>query len=214
MVEPIFKKCLKAITQINEQLLPAMNQSYNNFATSTQRSILGNECMNRSRMYTKSALEAQDSGQIDNAQVRNALMVLARVDEKLNSRTRFLNDLLSEIKRKYSDRSRRIAQLNNDYLNEMKNGNTPAEELLSQIVRLGKDIQKIIKEEIPGYEKEVTLFMKKAEGMICDEAERTYNKIVQFDRGTMPHKSVREWTYIPDAFLRTSGAFTGGSYEV
>jgi len=211
-MEPIYKKCLMAATQINEQLLPAMGQEYKQFSRNTQDMVLGHDSLNESRKFSKAAIEVMNTSQSDNKNIRTYLFRLEAIDKKLDMQSRKLHDLLSSIKDKFANRSKKIAQLNHEYLIEIKDGNTPARELLISIAKLGKDVQKVINEEIPGYKKEVDFFMKKTANDICDEAHSVYNKIQKLDEGTLPHMRTREWTTLPDAYFRTSGAFVNGGY--
>ena len=213
-MEPIFKKCLGALTMIHEQALPAIGESYKRFNYDAKKLILENQCLNESRKFTKAAIEAQNSGMIENGTVKGALAELAAIDEKLDNRSRYLNDLLGSIKDKFTKRSKSIMQKNHHYLNEMKNGDIPAEELLVMIVTLGKDIQKVMNEEVPAYMQELSSFIDDAESRICDDAYRHYNKVMKLDKGTFPAVRFKEWTYLPDSFLRTSGAFVNDSYMV
>lgn len=213
-MEPIFKKCLTAITQINEQLLPEMGHLYNKFINDAKIIIINSQCLNEARKFSKAAIEAQNSGLIDNKNIKKYLEFLKGTDEKLNNRSRYLNRLMSDIKYKFIKKSKEIARKNHYYLSEMKNGTIPAKELLVMIVALGKDIQKIIREELPGYKKELQVYIKKAEGTICDDAYKYYNKIIKLDDGTFPVTQVREWTHLPDALLRTSGVFVHDTYEI
>ena len=161
----------------------------------------------------QAALEAKNSGLIDNRPTKKYLELLNDIDQKLDNRSRYLNDLMMEIKSKFTKRSKNIVQKNHNYLIEMKTGETPAEELLLEIITLGKDVQKVINEEIPAYKKELEAYMKKTENMICADAYRYYNKIMKLDSGTLPSLKVREWTHLQYELFRTSGAFVHQSYE-
>lgn len=213
-MDPIFKKCLVAITHINEQLLPEMGHSYNKFADDAKTTIINNQCLNESRKFSKAAIEAINSGLVDNTNIRRNLEYLREIDYKLDDRSRYLTDLISDIKSRFTARSKEIASKNLYYLNEMKTGNTPAQELLIMIATLGKDIQKVVREEIPNYQKELQAYIKKAENLICDSAYKAYNEIIKLDSGTLPAMRVREWTYLPDALFRTSGAFVHDDFKV
>lgn len=210
---PIYKKCLIAIEKINEQVLPAMGQSYKQFISDAKVVVMTNQCLNESRKFSKAAIEALNTNDIDNRNVKNYLERLQDIDVKINQKSRYLNDLLNGIRTKFVNRSKSLAQKNYAYLNEMKTGNTPAEELLQKIVALGKEIQKVTNEEIPGYKRELDAYMKKAENDICNDAYNYYNKIVKLDKGTFPAIRTREWTHLPDEFLRTSGAFVNTDYD-
>jgi len=211
-VDPIFKKCLIAIEKINTDLLPKMKQSYGSMMKNMQLEIQENQGLNQSRQFAKAAIEAENSGQIDNKNIKKYLSCLRDVDDTLDKRSRFLTDLLEDIKNRFINRSKNISRQNLEYLNEMKNGNTNAQELLQLIVTLGKDVQKAINEEIPAYQQELKSYIKNAENEIVDGAYKAYNEIQKLDSGTLPAIRAREWTYLPDSLFRTSGAFVNTDY--
>lgn len=213
-MEPIFKKCLAAMTQINEQTIPMMSQSYNQLMKNMQNTIQSNQNLNQSRQYAKAAIEASNSGLIDNRNVLKYLEYLKATDEKLNNRSRYLTDLLEDIKNRFLKISKKISNKNLQYLNEMKNGNTSAQELLVQIVKLGKESTNVINEIIPSYEREIVNYIKKTENEIVDDAFKYYNEIIKLDSGTFPAIKVRQWTYLEDRLFRTSGAFVNRDYHV
>ena len=100
-MDPIFKKCLLALTKINEELIPTMNQAYSQMMQIEQTSIQNNQNLNQSRQFAQSAIEAQNSGLIDNAIVKRNIQFLADIDGKLNSESRYLTDLLESIKNRF-----------------------------------------------------------------------------------------------------------------
>jgi 23S rRNA pseudoU1915 N3-methylase RlmH len=213
-MDPIFKRCLQAITKINEDLIPTMNHSYNSLMRNMQTTIQNNQSLNQSRQFAKAAKEAQDSNKLENKNIRHYVSCLIETDGKLDVESRYLTDLLNNIKSNFLRRSKMIANKNMEFLQEMKNGNTPAEELLLLIIALGKDVQKVVNEEIHSYQKEIESYIKKAENKIVDDAYMYYNKIIKLDSGTLPAIKTREWTYLPDELFRTGGAYVNTSYAV
>jgi|GEM_PF-1325121 hypothetical protein len=213
-MDPIFKKCLLALTKINEELIPTMNQAYSQMMQIEQTSIQNNQNLNQSRQFAQSAIEAQNSGLIDNAIVKRNIQFLADIDGKLNSESRYLTDLLESIKNRFISKSKNIAHTNMDYLNKMKTSNINAQELLNMIVKLAKEIQSVINDEIPGYKQELNNYIKKSERNIVDDAFRYYNEIQKQDSGTLPAIKNREWTHLPNELFRTPGAFVNTSYDV
>lgn len=211
-MDPIFKKCLIAIEKINTDLLPKMKQSYGSMMKNMQLEIQGNQGLNQSRQFAKAAIEAENSGLIDNKNIKMYLSLLRDVDTKLDNSSLYLTDLLEDIKNRFINRSKNISEKNLEYLNEMKNGNTNAQELLQLVVTLGKDVQKVINEEMPAYQQELKSYIKDIENKIVDSAHKAYNEIQKLDSGTLPAIRVREWTYLPGSFFRKSGAFVHTDY--
>lgn len=214
-MEPIFKKCLLAITKINEELLPKYGEVYNQFTKKAASFISEHEELNETRRQTKSAVQTlKEACKIENIHVKNSLENLSSLDKTIDDRSRYLNDLLTDIKRKHIKKSKDFAQKNHTFLVEMKEGRTPAQELLVQIVNLGKDIQKSLANDMINYQKEIESFIKKAINMVCYDAKREYDNIMKLDSGTFVSVRIKPWVDIPDAFLRTSGAFVHDNYQV
>lgn len=213
-MDPIFRKCLLAITKINEDLLPEMGYKYNQFSEDIKNEILNHHCLNRSRQYTKAAIEAKNSSLIDNNHVKISLNSLADLDRSLDRRSKDIHSRLNDVKSRFIKRSKEISKKNNQYLHLMKDGDVPAQDLLKSIVALGKDTQKVINEEIPFYKKEIMSFLKKIEEEICDDAYRHYTKIIKLDSGTFPTLKTREWTYLPDELFSRRGAFVNTDYNI
>jgi hypothetical protein len=212
-MDPIYKKCLKIIEVINTQAIPTMQQSYSSFMKQIEQDIKNNGNLNQSRQFAVAAKEAYDGGLIDNKNVQKYLGFLIDTGSKLDNRSRYLTDLLESIKNRFIIQNKELSQKNHTYLNNMINSDIPAEELLVKLQTLGKDIQKVINEDIPAYQKEIVAYIKDAENKIVDDAFAYYNKIQKLDRGTLPAIRSREWTYLPNELFRTPGAFVNTSYD-
>jgi len=212
-MEPIFRKCLKAIEQINEKSFPAMGMAYKQYIESSKKAVLNSSCLNDTKAYALAASEALHSGYIDNSSVRSALDKLANLDNKLKHKSKDLHELLSNNESRYKKLSKELVAKNTYYLNEMKNGTTPAPELLQDIVSLGKSIQKVINEDIPNFQREVMAFLQRTESNICDSAYHYYNSIQKLDHGTLPRIKTREWVYMDRGLFERVGAFEHNAYE-
>lgn len=84
--------------------------------------------------------------------------------------------------------------------------------MLENLVGLGKNIQRVQNEKIPGYQKQIEVYIRNAENKIVDRAFNAYNAIMKLDPGTFPAIRAREWTNIPNEFFRTPGAFVNNDY--
>lgn len=211
-MEPIFKKCLLAIERINEVSFPMMEQAYNTYIDVNKQKIISSQCLNDAKAYAIAAKDTISSGQIDNKNIKSYLSKLEDIDHKLKKKSKDLHELLSKNLNNYIKLSNEFVNKNLSYLQYMKTGQIPAQELLMDIINLGKKIQETTNETIPNYSKEVERFLKKSEDAICDDAYNVYNKIQKLDSGTLPRIKTREWTYLESGFFERRGAFVGRDY--
>jgi len=213
-MDPIFRKCLKAIEHINNNSLPTMGTAYKNYLESSKNRVENSDCLNETKAYAVAADKSLDSGYIDNSNVKALLSELAGLDRRLQLKSKDLHELFAHNESRYKNVAKKMARQNKHFLYEMKNGTTPAQELLQEIVQLGKSIQQITNEEIPNYKREIENFLKKTENSFCESASRLHDKIIKMDPGTLPRIQPQEWFYLQHGLFERKGAFELDSYEV
>jgi hypothetical protein len=212
MSDPLFRKCLLITKKINADTIPEMYTAYNTLMKTMKAYVHNNSNLNRSREYSKAAISALNSGKIDNSKVRQNLGYLSDVDSVLDNRTRYLTDLLEDIRYRFQAESRKIENKNSEYIQNIKNSDIPANQMLESLVGLGKSIQQVQNDKITGYQKEIEVYIKNAENRIVDKAFNAYNSIMKLDSTTFSAIRSREWTSIPNEFFRTPGAFVNTDY--
>lgn len=213
-----YNKCKKFAVIILDESIPTMQDAYKQFVNSMKNEIQDNIRLNKSRKYTKYALASLEEHKNNNVDVRRNLNKLKDLDYEITQKSRDLHDLLRSVAGTFAKKKKKISQQVNNVINEITNSTISAPELEAKLKKLGKEIQQITNEEIPGYKNKIRLFISKAEKEICDDAKQAYRKISKIEDSDENEifSSVgnKIWTDIPNEFLRTSGAFVHDSYSV
>jgi len=212
-----YNKCKKFAVIILDESIPTMQGAYKQFVNNMKDEIQFNDCLNKSRKYTKYALASLQNHKNSNSDVRRNLNRLKDLDYEITQQSRYLHDLLRSVAETFAKKKKKISQQVNNIINEIANSTIPAPELEVKLKKLGKEIQQITNEEIPGYKNKLRSFINKVEKEICDNTTQAYRKISK----TEDSKEIeifsmvgnKVWTDIPNEFLRTSGAYVHESYK-
>jgi len=206
-MEPIYRKCLLAAKQINEKSIPELYDAYRYLMEGLKNKAENLEEMNRARQITQSAKKAETQSDIDNKHVYRYVSELSGYDYKITQASRFLTDEIYKISRDFRQRAHTMERKNLAILQQIKNSEIPAKELLESLVQLGKEIVRVQNEVLAEYKQTIDSYLTKTVNNIVPDVEDYYEKINKLDSGTLPRLITKEWTYVPSEIFRTSGAF-------
>jgi hypothetical protein len=148
MVEPIYNKCFKVAIKINEEVMPEMLRSFEIFYSKS------NELLNDS--YINSAINK--AGISTESKNRNVTRLLSAAVSEANNLKNLRNKAfleLSDMRSGFLSEAKVLSTKNLNYVSEIKEGNVPAEDLLIQLVSLGKDIQSVLSQDIQNYKTKI-----------------------------------------------------------
>jgi len=212
-MNPIYEKCYKQILVINNETLPTLGRAYRAYVMSINEKILESQCLNESRQITNSAIEVINQGYIiqdySNKYVSIYLEELVELSKDMDKKANLLKDMLLDNQSQFAESAKILGKTNKELLLELKNGDTPAEELLLKISKLKKDIDDVIEKDIPTFANNINIYLiTKIENEICDEVKRFKNEINRLDAGTLSFVMIDQWTdYIPAEILGDKVAF-------
>lgn len=206
----MYRNCLKATEQINKKSIPELNQNFISFTKDIKAFIQGRENLNTCRKYTQASIASTNSGEIDNKHIKKYLEILVKIDKDMDRKSDSLDTLLKDVKKRYIASKKKIIQRNHQHLLDVKAGKIPAEELIQMLVKLGNDINKLSYDGIQAYKTEVSMFIKKIEKDIVDDAFTAYNKIMKLDAKTFNRMKEKLWSNTDYAGFIRIGAFERG----
>lgn len=207
-ISPKYRDCLRVVEQINKNTIPELDQLYKSFAKQVKNYILGRDNLNTCRMYTLAAKESLSSGKIDNKHVRKNLEVLRDLNKTLSFKSDSLDSLCRDINKRYVSERKKIEAKNVEYLQNIKGGVVPAEEMVDMLIGLGNRINKLSYEGLSEYLAEIKSHVKQTESKIVDNAFNAYRAINKLDSDTFGRMVKTDWT--KTEFL---GFFRSGAYE-
>ena len=149
MAEQIYTKCLKVATKINEDTMPTMQR---NFDTFYKQSI--------EKLNEHSIKDAISQGRVlsrtsENKNVQNYINLAENYTGELTIAQGDALRRLEIMKEDFYSKSKNISSKNLNYIHTIKQGDTPAEILLKELVSFGKEIQAVSNEDIQHYTREI-----------------------------------------------------------
>lgn len=218
MSKHIYEKCFKAISKINKDSFPAMALSYKQYIKKAEPMVIHHDNLNKARSITKAAIAELDAGYKSqkhaNKNVVTYLEKLHDFDKNLHKESKKVNEVIGRNQETFLKKSKELVLKNKELLKAVKIGNIPAEELLIEIVKLGKRIQQVTNEDIPSYKKELETLIKKIENNNCDEIRSYHKKTIKLDKETFQNIKHIQWTIIPDELLKPNSKFLTNTGDI
>jgi hypothetical protein len=211
MSNHIYEKCYKAILKINKETFQTMAVSYKNYVKKSEHIVVNHENLNKASSITRAAIkELEDGYKTKKHSNKNVIVYLERLSTLNSSLGKYgtkLIQLLSSNQNDFLQRTKKLVLRNQELMENIKKGDIPADELLIQIIQLGKDVQNITNNIIPSYKKNIELMLKKIDNIHSDEIFMLKKKILKLDRETFQKVKFKYWITIPNEFLKPNSKF-------
>jgi len=212
-MESLYEKSFKGLKKIHAQTLPGLENTYRtSYMAAVKEHVINHEPLNAARSITYSAYKHRDaysSAGHKSVNISRLIESLIHHEQKIKNGAYRLNDLLEENKRWFAQVCKKYMQRHAELFSLLKKGNTPGEELLGQVIQLGRDIVKTNNEEIPQKKAEVYALIKKIEQENVEAVLKTWSDLQKLDRDEVMVLSHPGWHHAPEELLfYPHGAFT------
>lgn len=212
-----YKNCYKAIKRINEETLPNMGYEWNTFVAYVKNTVVefDNNNLNRARGVTNAAKskseESYGFGVDENNKAAGKINKLRSYDGYLEKGGKMLNSALIQRKNSYAQQSLKFQRKNEELISTLKTNSMSSEELITQIINLGKQIQEYTNQELSLYKNEISNFLNKINS-VTPEIYHLEKSINNQDRSLL-NVRYKQWIIVDDEFFDRTGAFNDVDFD-